>query len=125
MNNITQQNQAQESAELMADRLMNKGLKCYCVARRWYGLWIPWAQKVIDASSTQTIKRIFGITDAKFVQDFIYYCALERVPLRVSDRIARRYPLPTPAPGNKHPSNKDVMKWAQTILMQINKQERN
>lgn len=121
MNNITQQNQAQGSAELMADRLMNKGLKCYCVARRWYGLWIPWARTVIDASSTQTIKRIFGMTDAKFARYFAYRCLLEREPLLVPDRIARQYPMPTPAPGDKHPSTKDMMKWAQTILMQIHK----
>jgi hypothetical protein len=121
MEEITQQDQAQESAKQMADRLMNKGLKCYCVARRWYGLWIPWARTVVDATSTQTIKRIFGMTDAKFVRDFVYCCLLECEPLQVSDRIARQYPMPTPAPGEKYPSTKDMMKWAQTILMQINK----
>lgn len=121
MNNITQQNQAQESAKLMADRLMNKGLKCYCVARRWYGLWIPWAQKVIDADSTQTIKRFFGITNAKFVRDVVYSCLLEREPLQVPSTLALQFPAPLAAPGHKHPSTKDVMKWAQTILTRINK----
>lgn len=121
MNNITQQNQVKKGANQMADRLMCMGLKCYCVARRWYVLWIPWAQKVIDASGTRTIKRFFGMTDAKFVRYFVYCCLVEYEPLQVPSRIARLYPMPTPAPGEKHPSTKDMMKWAQTVLTRINK----
>jgi hypothetical protein len=110
------------TAEQMADNLMNCGMKCYCVARQWLVLWIPSAEKVIDLGDTQKIKRFFGITDIKYTHAFQDYCGLACKPLLIPYRIERTNPMPLPMCGERHPRTKDMMKWAQTILKQINKQ---
>jgi hypothetical protein len=110
----------QMTAEQMARYLMNKGLKCYCVARKWYVLWIPWAKKAIDLGKTKTIKRFFGLPGGKFTSDFVRYCTLNIESLEVPGWIELQFPMPMPASGERHPEHNDMMKWTQTILEHMN-----
>jgi hypothetical protein len=107
---------APESAKQLSDRLMNSGLKCYCVARRWYVIWIPWEYQAVNICNTQRIKQMLGLPGGKITSDFIYYCMLDREPVNVSAQTAQKYPMPLPAPGCKHPETRAMMKWTQTIL---------
>jgi hypothetical protein len=115
MHNTTQQNQAPVSAEELADRL-----ECYCVARRWYILWVPWKKKAIELSNVQRIKRVLELPNAKAVWALFDLYFPERLTLQVPDRIAKRYPMPQAAPGERFPNDKDMMKWTKKVLVAMN-----
>jgi hypothetical protein len=116
MYSLSKHYQAPESAQQLKDRLTTFGLKCYCVARRWYVIWIPWECKAINICNARRIKKMLGLPDGKFTGDFIYYCMLDREPLDVSGPTAQKYPMPLPAAGHKHAETRAMTKWAQAIL---------
>ncbi len=108
MQNTMIQDQTQESVEQIADRVMAKGLKCYCVAGSFYFLWVPWKQKTVLINDTQAIKRHLGISDGRLATKVIIQCMQRREILQVPDRIAWQFPIPLPALGERFPSNKDM-----------------
>jgi hypothetical protein len=123
MNDTMKQNQVQESADQIADRLMANGLKCYCVARGFYFLWVPWKQKTVLISDTRAVKRHLGISDGRLATKVSMECMRRREVLLLPDSIAWQYPMPLPASGERFPSNKDMLKWTKSVLQQINKQK--
>jgi len=119
MHNLTHQNQAPISVEELADRL-----ECYCVARCTYILWIPWKKKAIELSNVERIKRVLELPNAKAVWALFDLYFPERLTLQVPARIAKRYPMPQAAPGERFPDEKAMAKWAQKVLLAMNKTER-
>jgi hypothetical protein len=119
MHTITQQNQTPLSVEELANRL-----ECYCVARRWYILWVPWKKKAIELSNVQRIKRVLELPNAKAVWALFDLYFPDRLTLQVPDRIAKRHPMPQAAQGERFPDEKAMAKWAQKVLRAMNKTER-
>lgn len=107
------------------DSLTSNGMQCYRYGMCYFFIWLPWMNKAIDLNCPGKTRRYLALPDLEYARVFNWHCIRHMKTFSVSDRMLDRFPFPDNLPARLSQRFDMGTKWAQDILIEMNKQQRN